>query len=218
MDIIQRNYYRMLRNGAFGEDEPLEPMSDHKWRTIYRMAEADHVTQYLKTEGTGSMVKPQMNMQTSSTGKYDIPDSRRLRKLTERERHSMDTSVESLEFLNIIMHNMDRTLNRHTSLRLIIEMGVFLRMKGDRVDFIKIERWLKKLGVRHLAELHGSVLIALFNFNLNELPFMRRCATCGERFVVYDRCLTLRYLSKYPGATIHSWFRAIYNVLTQIEE
>lgn len=218
MDIILRNYYRMLRNGAFGENEPLEPMSDHKWRKIYRMAGNDHVMQYLNTDGTGSTVRPKTSTQTVATKSYDIPDSRRLRKLTERERHSMDTSVESLELLNIIMHNTEQTLNRRTSLRMIIEMGVFLRKKGDRVDYIKLERWLRKLGVRRLAELHGSVLIALFGFNLNELPFMHRYAAIAEHFIVYDRCLTLSYLPKYPGATIHSWFRAIYNILTQIEE
>lgn len=224
MNIVLRNYYRILRNDAFGENEPLEPMSEHKWRKVRRMAQNDGVTQYIGSipdSGSRQQATPASAeasaVAVSSTALLSV-DGRRVRRLMERERHSMDTSVESLELLNIIMHNTDETLNRHASLRMIIEMGVFLRKKGDRVDFIKTERWLRKLGVRRLAELHGSVLIAMFNFNLNEIPFMHRYAKCAKKFIVCDRCLTLGYLFKYPGATVHSWFRAIHNVLTQIEE
>lgn len=29
MNVLTRNYFRMLRNGAFGENEPMEPMSKY---------------------------------------------------------------------------------------------------------------------------------------------------------------------------------------------
>ena len=205
----------MIRNGAFGENEPIEPMSEYKWRKIKKMAEADGVATYMKTDGIHTLVNPG---EQQKPAKYDMPSGRRLRHITEKERHSMDTSVASLELLNIMMHNAEQTLIRRTSLRMIIEMGVFLRTKGDKVDYIKIERWLRKLGVRRLTELHCSVLIVLFHFDISELPFMRRCSPMAERLMLRDRRLTAAYLFKYPGTTLYSWLRRILNTLTQIEE
>lgn len=205
----------MLRNGAFDENEPLEPMSEHKWRKIWQMAVKDNVTAYLKGDEAHPYAK-----QASNPGnvKYDIPDGRTLRRITEKERHAMDTSVASLELLNIMTHTVEQTLNRRASLRMIIELGVFLRKKGDRVDYIKIEKWLRKLGIRRLMELHASVLIVFFNFNISELPFMHRCSPLAERFMLKDRKLTTAYLFKYPASTMHSWLKAVCNVITQIEE
>lgn len=199
----------MLRNGAFGENEPIEPMSAFKWEKLYKMAEADNVSVYIKNDGYTGKEMPRHN---------GMPDSRKLRDITETERHSIDTSVESLELLNIIFYNTDSTISRHTSLRAIIEMGLFLRIKGDKVDYIKLEKWLKRLGISRMASLHGSILISMFNFNLDELPFMHRHYPVSQRLAVYDRRLTARYIMKYPCSTIHSWMRSIHNAITQIEE
>lgn len=205
----------MLRNGAFDENEPLEPMSEHKWRKVWQMAEADNVTAYLKGDEAHPFTKRAVNLNNM---KHVIPYSRTLRRITEKERHAMDTSVASLELLNIMTHTVEQTLNRRASLRMIIELGVFLRKKGDRVDYIKIEKWLRKLGIKRLTELHASVLIVFFNFNISELPFMRCCSSCAERFILNDRKLTTAYLFRYPASTMHSWLKAVYNVITQIEE
>ena len=34
MDIIKRNFFRLLRCGALGDNEALEPMSLFKWRKL----------------------------------------------------------------------------------------------------------------------------------------------------------------------------------------
>ena len=36
MDIIARNFFRLLRAGVFGEEEEIEPMSAWKWRRVYQ--------------------------------------------------------------------------------------------------------------------------------------------------------------------------------------
>ena len=41
MNVLTRNYFRMLRNGAFGEHEALEPMSKYKWNALYQRAERE---------------------------------------------------------------------------------------------------------------------------------------------------------------------------------
>lgn len=35
MDIVRRNFFRLLRSGAFNEYETLEPMSAYKWRSLF---------------------------------------------------------------------------------------------------------------------------------------------------------------------------------------
>lgn len=39
MDIIRRNFFRLLRAGVFGNEEQIEPMSAWKWRQLYELAE-----------------------------------------------------------------------------------------------------------------------------------------------------------------------------------
>lgn len=38
MDIIKRNFFRLLRAGVYGSEEQVEPMSAWKWRQLYTMA------------------------------------------------------------------------------------------------------------------------------------------------------------------------------------
>ena len=97
-------------------------------------------------------------------------------------------------------------------------MGRFLRKKGDKVDFIKLESWFHKLGVNRMAQLHGSVLISLFGFHIDELPFMTSEKAMAEKLGNQDKRLTLSYLTHYPLSTTHSMLRRLHNAITQIEE
>lgn len=38
MDIIERNFMKLLRSGTFGDNTALEPMSHWKWRRLYQMS------------------------------------------------------------------------------------------------------------------------------------------------------------------------------------
>lgn len=44
MDIILRNFFRLLRVGVLGQREEVEPMSAWKWQQVYRLAKYHHVT------------------------------------------------------------------------------------------------------------------------------------------------------------------------------
>ena len=43
MNIIKRNFLRLLRLGAFGENEVIEPMSKFKWEVIFHIANIHNV-------------------------------------------------------------------------------------------------------------------------------------------------------------------------------
>ena len=162
MDVLTRNYFQMLRNGAFGENGPLEPMSKFKWNALYQRAECDEVSMYLKEDAPNVSINFE-----------DHKQGRKFRNIAKTEYHAIDTSLDTLDMLNIMLYNIDQTLSGHTSLHGIIEMGRFLRKKGDKVDFLKLEGWFRKLGVNNMAQLHGSILISLFGFQLDE-PAKRR--------------------------------------------
>ena len=38
MTVVERNFLRLLRSGTFGDDTPIEPMSQWKWERLYQMA------------------------------------------------------------------------------------------------------------------------------------------------------------------------------------
>ena len=84
----------------------------------------------------------------------------------------MDASMTTLELLNIIVRNISHILNQGISLSGISQLGSFLRTKGDKVDFVKLEGWLKRLHIQRMAQLEGSILIAVFEFDQDEIPFV----------------------------------------------
>lgn len=44
MDIVSRNFFRLLRSGVFGETELIEPMSAYKWRRVYQYSLMHNLT------------------------------------------------------------------------------------------------------------------------------------------------------------------------------
>ena len=47
MNIIERNFYRLLRAGAFGTEEQIEPLSAWKWNRLYQLSEMHDVAPLL---------------------------------------------------------------------------------------------------------------------------------------------------------------------------
>ena len=43
MDIIKRNFFRLLRSGALNEYVTLEPMTTFKWNRLFQMAASQNV-------------------------------------------------------------------------------------------------------------------------------------------------------------------------------
>lgn len=166
MDIIKRNFYLSIRRGAFGEEVLLEPMSDFKWRKLRTMAEQKDVLCYLD---------PTAPHDAFTIDEQQAPNiflNRRLNKIRYNEEHAIDTAAEALSLLNLIIYNTNQILSRGINLRGIVELGLFLRTKGDKVDFIKLEEWINRLYLQPMAKMQCSFLIRHFNFEINELPFI----------------------------------------------
>ena len=89
-------------------------------------------------------------------------------------------------------------LTRGMDLDGIITLGQYLRTRGDKVDFVKLDAWLGSLMLHPMAELQGNILISVFGFDEDELPFVTK----------YDQKaykLTLRSVSDLAKDTAQEW-------------
>lgn len=189
MNILQRNFFRLLRSGALNEYESLEPMSLYKWQQLAKLVERQGVAEiavkglrnhtFDENANFPKTLIDDLQAIVSETEKTNtLPRlsnrflNRRLRKIQKGERHELDASMPTLELLNIIVRNIGLILNSGISLSAISELGSYLRTRGDKVDFVKLEGWLDKLHIKRLAQLEGSILISVFEFDQDEIPFV----------------------------------------------
>ena len=224
MEITNRNFYRLLRSGAFDEHQELEPMSQFKWKRILQLAVAQDVNIYIAKGFSNCMSDPHLQLSSELKNELQpylgqsLPDvstttlaimkaepnpaniliRRRMKKIIQKDDESEDSSIATQQLLRIIVHNTSETLSRGISLRGIIEMGRYLRERGDRVDYVKLEEWLHKLGFIRFASLLGSILIRFFGFDIQEIPFIQH----EEKNAVK---LARRYLENTAADTAENW-------------
>lgn len=211
MNIITRNFFRLLRSGALNEYEPMEPMSAFKWRRLDQMVHAQHVERAALKGIKNHQFDEMMNIPEDLANQ--TPDNSahqeeprlsnhylnfRLSRIENAERHAIDTNVDALNVLKIIVGNVSSMLNHGTMLSGIIELGSYLRNKGDKVDFVKLDTWLGKLQLRRMAQLQGSMLMCVFNFEQDELPFVRHVEAAANKLV-------LRSVTHSASDTAEEW-------------
>lgn len=120
MNFLQRNLFTKLRADNFGIKEEMEPMTTFKKKKIAQMLK---------------------NVNDVPAGEVKMNNSflnRRLCKIQEDERHAIDTSIETIYLLRIIVANVNGMLANGINLRGIIQLGDYLRTRGDKVDFVKL--------------------------------------------------------------------------------
>ena len=155
MDFLQRNLFTKLRSENFGTQEELEAMTTFKKKKI------------------AQMMKNLNNVPSGEVLMHNGFLNRRLTKIQKEEPHVIDTSMETVYLLRLIVSNANAMLSGGISIRGIIQLGQYLRTRGDKVDFVKLDNWLTKLHLQRMAQLEGSVLITFFNFEQDEIPFVK---------------------------------------------
>ena len=76
--------------------------------------------------------------------------------------------------LDIIVQTTERFILHGVTYAYILNMGIFLRNYGDRIDYVKLENWLQRLNILSMAEFEASILVYTLGFQQDEIPFMRR--------------------------------------------
>ena len=199
MDVITRNFFRLLRSGAWNEDEAIEPMSHFKWNRLGQMVRAQQVETVVKAGLMRLNECEWVNLpdefssvftgNESSLSHSDFQLSNRFlnvrfNRIRKREIHSIDTNVGSLDVLKIIINTVSTMLNQGIMIKGILDLGSYLRLQGDQVDFVKLDAWLAKLHLVRMAQLQGSMLVAAFNFETDELPFVHHLESAAYNLVL----------------------------------
>jgi hypothetical protein len=56
-------------------------------------------------------------------------------------------------------------------MRHLVELGIYLRTTKDQIDYQQLTEWIKKLHMSKIVKLEAALLIHLFNFKPEEIPF-----------------------------------------------
>lgn len=100
MNFLQRNLFTKLRADNFGIKEEMEPMTTFKKKKIAQMLK---------------------NVNDVPAGEVKMNNSflnRRLSKIQEDERHAIDTSIETIYLLRIIVANVNGMLANGINLKI----------------------------------------------------------------------------------------------------
>ena len=106
MDVVERNFMRLLRSGTFGDDTAVEPMSQCKWNRLYQMSLMHGVTA-LVYDGI-----------QARNGEFFI-------NLTEEQRKTWRTTVAETEEKNrqqnILTAQLVEQLNHHNTRPILLK-------------------------------------------------------------------------------------------------
>lgn len=183
---IKQNFTTLLRAGAFGiTSEPLEITSTFKWSRLEEIAARLGVTGYIASGArllnTANILPTDFNTtepeEVFSEGNarlFSILKQKRFEKICDSEPHDIAPSMETLYLLRLIVSISNEIVTSTLPLSGIITLGRYLRNDGHKVDFVKLETWIRQLGIVQLASLQSALLVELFDFDANEFPYIHK--------------------------------------------
>ena len=198
ISIQIRNFINILRSGAFDDVKPIGMLSNYKWGKLVDLAKMHGIIQIFANGLERYHFDSHLNISASHidvirdelrnapvTGfadQYDVnhmtlqskPLNQHLKSIIKKEYADPERSFETLQVMAIIVFNTEHILTGRSYLKGIIDLGRYLRLEGSKVDFVKLEEWLKKTKLTKMANLQGSLLITGFGFTIEELPFMTK--------------------------------------------
>lgn len=190
MNIIERNFYRLLRAGAFDTQEEIEALSAWKWNRLYQLAEMHDVTPIIYNgivrcqDQFLVQVPEKLLQQWSQAQSHDEDDDNELLKadhltnplLNHQLQNILDGNDSNTETRTALLHLLGITrfiMNAGIPVKRCVELGLFLRQQGKRVDFDKLQEWIKRLQLAPMAQLAAIMMVKLLHFSPEELPFMQ---------------------------------------------
>ena len=194
MNIIQRNFFRLIRCGEFGKLEQIEPMSICKWNKVFQLALVHQVIpsayagiQHCKEQFFLHLSEKQImdwekaNIEASKTNQQEEENellradhltnpllNKKLQAILDDEQ----SDIATRQLLLIIIHITRHILNEGVPVYNLIQLGKYLTAEGHHVDYMILNQWLKKLGFTPMAQLEGALLIQMFGFSKQEIPFL----------------------------------------------
>ena len=194
MNITERNFFRLLRAGALGTEEQIEPLSAWKWRRLYQLAVMHDVedlvrrgidrcaTQFFvqvpeKLLAEWDATQADNNSETDEGEVNTLLEADHLTNplLNHRLQAILDeegTTTETRQLLMMLVGVVRFIMNAGIPVKRMAELAIFLRHQGQKVDFVKIGEWTDQLKLRPMLQLTGALLTRLMLLEADEVPFM----------------------------------------------
>jgi len=193
VNIIQRNFFRLIRCGEFNKTEQIEPMSVSKWNKLYQLALMHqvipsvylgierckdqfflHLTEKQMKEWAKANADANQNSQEEENDllRADHLTNPLLNKKLQSILDDEQTNTATRQLLLNIIHITRHILNEGVPVYNLVVLGKYLSSEGHRVDFITLNQWLKTLRFTPMAQLEGALLIQMFGFSKEEIPFL----------------------------------------------
>lgn len=341
MNIIERNFFRLLSSGAFNSAVEVEPMSAWKWRQVFKMSVDNHVEvltfkgmkncsnqffmrlpeqlshdweavaienleknqadavkvktllhrlsdqqlrpvlmgswatllfgddysagggclyvffpfetqghkadEWARSEGT-AFETPRSNtacytwsgLQVEHRHRMMQLNSRRgnavLQRIIEQELHTLSTSfidsaegerIETIEPTLSLLFSFTELvramMGSGISIMQIVDLGLQLRLRGHRVDFIKLQEWIGQLHLQRVAWMAKGMLTQLLGFTDDEVPFDENNEKSASDDMLADALLRrdvqkARYFRYMPGESLATMIASVAHSLNQVEE
>ncbi len=210
MDIIARNFFRLLRAGAFHTEETVEPMSAWKWNRAYHLAmvhgvEAETWAGIRRLEEqffmrlTDEQRKQWERSATDARPTASTPLPSRLEKKLRRMEDDADSLAgATFVFFRRMVVLSQSMLTADRWVRQLLSLATPLRTDALRIDREQIEDWAEELDMDRMLQLQGALLTRLMGIDEKRLPFSLTLdeKECDE--MVEDTVATI-------AATTHQW-------------
>jgi hypothetical protein len=195
MNIIQRNFFRLIRIGAFEQKEQIEPMSVYKWGQLYQLAVMHDVAGYvyeglqlskdqfflhLTDKQWQQWEKAIQEIRKKARSADEEPDeflradhltnpllNKKLQTILDDEQSDIRTRQVLLTIIRVSRH----ILNEGVPIKQLVELGICLRTEGHHADFTLLTKWLKTIQLQQVSKLEASLLIELLGFEKEEIAF-----------------------------------------------
>ena len=198
ISIQIKDFVHILRSGAFDDVKPIGMLSNYKWGKLVDLAKMHGIIQIFAnglehyhydshlniSESLINVIREELRSApvTGFADLYDVnqmtlqskPLNQQLKSIIRKEFADPEKSFETMQVMAIIVFNTEHILTGRSYLKGIIDLDRYLRLEGSKVDFVKLEEWLKKTKLTRMSNLQGSLLVSGFGFTIEELPFMTK--------------------------------------------
>jgi hypothetical protein len=189
MNIIERNFYRLLRSGAFGTTEQIEPLSAWKWNRLYQLALMHDVAtmvyqgilccqEQFFVQPPTKLMKLWKESTTVGSDENDLLQSDHLTNplLNHQLQNILDSTDSNIETRSILLHLLGIVrfiMNAGIPVKRVMELGLFIRESGKKVDYEKLHEWIVCLHLEPMLQLTAVMLVRMMHFDPDELPLMQ---------------------------------------------
>ena len=146
MDIIQRNFLRLLKCGAFEQREQIEPMSAWKWNRLFQLSQMHDVTPWcfdgIKMCGDDFFLKirpdqMQLWQEAADNADKEIPQEEEQYLTNPLLNHKLQQLIgqqhdsPTLQLLLNIIRLARFILTQGINMRHLVELGIYLRRRSS---------------------------------------------------------------------------------------